>query len=93
LQPTQYYQPNIFTPSSSFASDRSHEARQNFFKDHPVTNDFDDELPLLEELEIYPSQIIEKTKAVLNPFQSSENDAKFLSETDLAGPIGKLLLL
>lgn len=45
-------------------------------------------MSLLEELEIYPSQIIEKTKAVLNPLQSSENDAKFLSESDLAGPIG-----
>lgn len=90
-QQSTYYQPEIFTPSSSFSSNRTYEARKNFFKDHLM--DDEDELPLLEELEIYPSQILEKTKAVLNPFQSSENDIKFLSETDLAGPIGFYLAL
>lgn len=91
-QQSNYYQPEIFTPSSSYSGNRNYEARKNFFKDHPVI-DFEDELPLLEELEIYPTQILEKTKAVLNPFQSSENDIKFLSESDLAGPIGFYLAL
>lgn len=87
--PTHFYhQPDIFTPSSSLSSSRNYEARKSFLKDHPV-DDFDNEPPLLEELEIYPDQILEKTKAVLNPFQSSENDVKFLSESDLAGPIGE----
>lgn len=90
-QQSTYYQPEIFTPSSSFSSNRNYEAREFFFKDQQA--EFEDDLPLLDELEIFPSQILEKTKAVLNPFQSSENDIKFLSETDLAGPIGFYLAL
>ncbi|GJQ73962.1 hypothetical protein Trydic_g18896 [Trypoxylus dichotomus] len=55
-----------------------------------------DEPPLLEELEIYPDRIVEKTLAVLNPFRSHglADDADFLAkETDLAGPLGFCLLL
>lgn len=55
-----------------------------------------DEPPLLEELEIYPDRIMEKTLAVLNPFRSYSlaDDADFLSkESDLAGPIAFCLAL
>lgn len=80
--PTQF-QPSIFTP--------------NFDQPEPYKNeDFDEELPLLEELEIYPSRIIEKSLAVLNPFHSKglADDAEFLfKDTDLAGPIAFYLAL
>lgn len=55
-----------------------------------------DEPPLMEELEIYPDRIAEKTLAVLNPFRSYSlaDDAEFLSkESDLAGPIAFTLAL
>lgn len=67
--------PNIFTPSESFTDQTATEF---------------DEPPLLEELEIYPDRIIEKTLAVLNPFHSKSlvDDADFLTQdTDLAGPV------
>uniref|UniRef100_A0A182NC49 Protein YIPF n=1 Tax=Anopheles dirus TaxID=7168 RepID=A0A182NC49_9DIPT len=53
-------------------------------------NEFD-EPPLLDELEIYPRRIVEKSFAMLNPFQRAEalgDSADYLfKETDLAGPI------
>lgn len=55
-----------------------------------------EELPLLEELEIYPDRIIEKTLAVLNPFRSHSlaDDSEFLAkDTDLAGPVAFCLVL
>lgn len=58
-------------------------------------NEFD-EPPLLDELEIYPDRILEKTLAVLNPFhgQSKADDANFLlRDTDIAGPIAFCLAL
>lgn len=67
--------PSIFTPSENF--------------NDPTPNEFD-EPPLLEELEIYPDRILEKTLAVLNPFHSKSvvDDADFLTQdTDLAGPV------
>jgi hypothetical protein len=92
--PSPHYQPTIFTPSSSF-SGKNYEARRSFFKDQ--TDQFADEPPLLEELEIYPHLIMEKTLSVLNPFQTNEkqavSDLEFLSESDLAGPIGYYLAL
>uniref|UniRef100_A0A182QEN5 Protein YIPF n=1 Tax=Anopheles farauti TaxID=69004 RepID=A0A182QEN5_9DIPT len=50
-----------------------------------------DEPPLLDELEIYPRRIVEKSFAMLNPFQRADalvDSADYLfKETDLAGPI------
>jgi protein YIPF5/7 len=69
--PTQHYQPNIFTP--------------NF--DQPY-RDEETELPLLEELEIYPTRIIEKSLAVINPFHKkglAEDPEYLFRDTDLAG--------
>jgi protein YIPF5/7 len=80
------YQPSIFTPT--FDQDKS-------YKDHRYDNE-DDELPLLDELEIYPQRIIEKSLAVLNPFHSKglADDPNYLfRETDLAGPISFYLAL
>jgi len=48
-------------------------------------NNYEDELPLLEELGINPSHIMEKTLSVLNPLRTT--DAVILQDTDLAGPV------
>ncbi|KAJ2947489.1 hypothetical protein O0L34_g17275 [Tuta absoluta] len=79
----QYYNPNLFTPAP-IPGDAEREL-----------NEFD-EPPLLDELEIYPDRILEKTLAVLNPFhgQSKADDATFLlRDTDIAGPIAFCLAL
>lgn len=79
----QYYNPNIYTPAPIAG------------EPVPEVTDFD-ESPLLDELEIYPDRILEKTLAVLNPFhgQSKADDANFLlRDTDIAGPIAFCLAL
>lgn len=49
---------------------------------------YENEPPLLEELEIYPDRIIEKSMAMLNPFQMTEKDTEQLCfDIDLPGPI------
>lgn len=51
---------------------------------------------MLEELEIYPERILQKSMAVLNPFHSKglADDADYLfRDTDLAGPIAFYLAL
>lgn len=59
--------------------------------------DFENEMPLMEELGINFDHITQKTLAVLNPLR--QTDATILQETDLAGPLvfclafGGLLLL
>ncbi|XP_035441063.2 protein YIPF5 [Spodoptera frugiperda] len=79
----QYYNSNIFTPAP--------------VPGEPVGEPTEfDEPPLLDELEIYPDRILEKTLAVLNPFhgQSKADDANFLlRDTDIAGPIAFCLAL
>jgi len=81
---TSPYTGTILTPSSA-----------NQFE--TAASDFEDEPPLLEELGINFDHIIQKTWAVLNPFQ--DTDASILQDTDLAGPLvfclsfGGLLLL
>nr|CAJ2475395.1 unnamed protein product [Leishmania braziliensis] len=45
----------------------------------------DDDLPLLEELGIFPRRILDKARAVLNPFKPIGVDVA--KDTDLAGPI------
>lgn len=97
----QYYGQNVTgTPSKGYMT-------QNQFPEMftPMPGDFEqpaaqdgefDEPPLLEELEIYPDRIMEKTLAVLNPFRSHSlaDDAEFLSkDTDLAGPVAFCLTL
>ncbi|OWR48221.1 protein YIPF5 homolog [Danaus plexippus] len=79
----QYYNPNLFTPAPIPGESTTE------------TSEFD-EPPLLDELEIYPDRILEKTLAVLNPFhgQSKADDANFLlKDTDIAGPIAFCLAL
>lgn len=47
-----------------------------------------DEPPLLEELEIYPEQIIEKALIMINPFVCTEFAmGRFLVDADLSGPL------
>lgn len=79
-----FQQPSIFTPTFDYQP----ESRGN--------STFEDEPPLLEELEIYPERIIQKSMAVLNPFNSKgfADDAEYLfRDTDLAGPIAFYLAL
>ncbi|XP_053691553.1 protein YIPF7 [Sabethes cyaneus] len=88
-------QPTIFTPDMSIPS-----GSQTFgFADKSGVagepNEFD-EPPLLDELEIYPQRILEKSLAVLNPFHAQglvDNPEYFFKETDLAGPIAFCLTL
>ncbi|XP_064637651.1 protein YIPF5-like [Lineus longissimus] len=51
----------------------------------PGVDNFEDELPLMEELGINFNHIIQKTLAVLNPLK--EPDTSILNDTDLAGPL------
>ena len=58
--------------------------------------EFEEEPPLLEELEIYPDRIVQKMLAVLNPFKSHclTDDADYLNkDPDLAGPVFFYLIL
>ncbi|XP_050076566.1 protein YIPF5 homolog [Anopheles maculipalpis] len=87
MQPQTQYgpTPSIFTPNyendNGVASGPGMEIEATEF----------DEPPLLEELEIYPQRIMEKAKAVLNPFQNVgtmiDTPDYLFEETDLAGPI------
>jgi len=56
-----------------------------------VNSSFDDELPLLEELEIYPMEIIQKALTVLIPTKPIVSQQ--LTDSDLAGPLLFSLLL
>ncbi|XP_055679960.1 protein YIPF7 [Lutzomyia longipalpis] len=74
--------PNIFTPEPLDAMGFGSQGATG-------TSEFD-EPPLLEELEIYPERIWEKSLVVLNPFHArglTDNAEYFFKETDLAGPI------
>lgn len=53
------------------------------------TNNFEDEVPLLEELEIEPDKIIKRMLLILDPF----NSCVYLEEYDLMGPIMLCFLL
>uniref|UniRef100_A0A2M4BXL1 Putative rab gtpase n=1 Tax=Anopheles marajoara TaxID=58244 RepID=A0A2M4BXL1_9DIPT len=80
--------PIIFTPSSydqSFHSTETQDGDSEF-----------DEPPLLDELEIYPRRILEKSLVVLKLFRANgTNDTPdyWFKETDLAGPIFFCLVL
>lgn len=53
-----------------------------------VNVDEENEPPLLEELEIYPEQIVEKALIMINPFGSDEfSMGRFLMDVDLSGPL------
>lgn len=84
-----YNKPSIFTPTYDYPQEATSKGGGGNFDD--------DELPLLEELEIFPQRIIQKSLAVLNPFHNNKgllDDADFLfRDTDLAGPIAFFLAL
>lgn len=92
-----YGQPSIFTPEIPPPS-----ISQGFGVPENIPgvvgsepNDFD-EPPLLDELEIYPQRIIDKSLAVLNPFHKQglvDSPEYFFKETDLAGPLAFCLTL
>lgn len=93
-------QPQIFNPSSFYGADETENLTFNMTYGSTAGAPLDsksygyggaaeyDEPPLLDELEIYPERIIEKSMAVLNPFHTAELSPAYLFEqTDLAGPI------
>lgn len=89
----------MYSPKSTFLNPQSDPNYPKIFTpsnvDDTASTDFD-EPPLLEELEIYPDRILEKTLAVLNPFHGKglADDAEFLTQdTDLAGPLLFCLML
>jgi hypothetical protein len=55
------------------------------------SGDDDDDTPLLQELEIYPEHIREKTLEVLNPVRPIKDE--YLQDADLAGPLLFCLVL
>lgn len=61
---------------------------QNTFDECDFNASFENEVPLLEELEIYPDHIMEKSMAMLNPFQLHQTEIEQLFiDFDLPGPI------
>uniref|UniRef100_A0A6B2EEY4 Putative rab gtpase-interacting factor golgi membrane protein n=1 Tax=Phlebotomus kandelakii TaxID=1109342 RepID=A0A6B2EEY4_9DIPT len=85
--PYDHQPPNIFTPEPM--------DNLGFGQGSTSTNEFD-EPPLLEELEIFPERIWEKSLVVLNPFHArglTTSAEYFFKETDLAGPIAFCLTL
>lgn len=81
VTPNNIQQPSILNPTIV--------NNDQYTKDTHPLNDFD-EPPLLDELEIYPSRILQKSLAVLNPFhaQGLADDPEYLFKgNDLAGPI------
>jgi len=104
---------NTFTPNNnsggfgdtnnfySSGSGNNDMMNNNYNKSGPPTDmysgGFEDEPPLLEELGINFEHILLKTKLVLNPLRSIQQDV--VNETDLAGPLvficalGSMLLL
>lgn len=80
-----------YDPNSYYQPSTSEEPFNQTFDSYPEHFDVNgDEPPLLDELEIYPSRIIDKSLAVLNPFHALElntNPAFLFEQTDLAGPI------
>lgn len=88
-QQQRYGQPTIFTPNMQPACEPHGYSGQGNGMSGTEPNEFD-EPPLLDELEIYPQRIMEKSLAVLNPFHARglvDNPEYFFKETDLAGPI------
>lgn len=90
---------NMYLPKTTYLDSQGDQNYPKIFTPHNVEDaaptEFD-EPPLLEELEIYPDRILEKTLAVLNPFHGKglADDAEFLTQdTDLAGPLLFCLML
>lgn len=64
---------------------------QSYSENYDETTNYDNEPPLMEELEINLDQIMKKTWAVLT-FKSLDDHRNILHEPDLAGPIAFLLI-
>ncbi|XP_058117472.1 protein YIPF5 homolog [Anopheles ziemanni] len=94
-QQSSFHQgPSIFTPTmmSTHYGESMHGADGVPNSGMDVDPTEFDEPPLLEELEIDPKRIMEKSLAVLNPFKASAALVD-VTETDLAGPITFCLTL
>ncbi|XP_058063724.1 protein YIPF5 homolog [Anopheles bellator] len=91
-QPGQYMQPYpLHTINSTLPYEQSVPGQSA----HIGESEFD-EAPLLDELEIYPQRILQKSLAVLNPFHATsfkDTTDYLFKESDLAGPILLLLVL
>lgn len=77
---------NQYSPVST--SDRyQHASAKNIYQSRD--NNFEDEIPLLEELEIEPDKILKRLLLILDPFRS----CVYLEEYDLMGPVILCFLL
>lgn len=96
-QQQAYGQPSIFTPEiPSAGMSQAFGVPGDIPGAAGVEPSEFDEPPLLDELEIYPQRIMDKSMAVLNPFHKQglvDNPEYFFKETDLAGPIAFCLTL
>lgn len=82
---------NTTLPSDEYENrfNQSHKSYLTFQESYDEC-DFihENEPPLLEELEIYPDRIIDKSIAMLSPFQMNQKDTEQLcSDIDLPGPV------
>eukprot|EP00696_Hemimastix_kukwesjijk_P007147 gnl/Hemi2/19056_TR6311_c0_g2_i1.p1 gnl/Hemi2/19056_TR6311_c0_g2~~gnl/Hemi2/19056_TR6311_c0_g2_i1.p1 ORF type:complete len:250 (-),score=31.86 gnl/Hemi2/19056_TR6311_c0_g2_i1:27-728(-) len=82
-----------FNAGSGSADPSGFNARSGDMTSGAMSGDcsFGEERPLLEELEIHPHQIWQKTVSVLHPFR--EYDQAIVNDADLAGPLVFCLLL
>lgn len=78
-------------PSMSYGQDMYAQPQPVDYGASGISNEFEDEPPLLEELGINPQQILQKTLSVLNPMRTTESS--ILQDTDLAGPLVFVLAL
>ncbi|XP_055525185.1 protein YIPF7 [Wyeomyia smithii] len=94
-QGSGFGQPTIFMPDMSVSAGSQEYGGSGDGVPTGEPNDID-EPPLLDELEIYPQRILEKSLSVLNPFHAQgmiDSPEYFFKETDLAGPIAFCLTL
>jgi hypothetical protein len=87
--PPEQYSQNVYGGQPSILTPEIPTMDANAYAGQNIADEFD-EPPLLDELEIYPSRIFEKSLAVLNPFHAQsmvDNPEYLFKETDLAGPI------
>ncbi|XP_057654275.1 protein YIPF7-like [Diorhabda carinulata] len=88
---SEYYDEYI---NEKFNGDNIEYFNAQAYNNNTKTTDQTDELPLLEELEIYPEVILKRTIEILNPKNLlPEQSIEFINESDLVGPILFCLIL
>lgn len=83
------YESQFLDANENYPSRPSVSPRPNItFPLDTISEEEEDEPPLLEELEIYPEQIMEKAMTIINPFKIGQYAIElFLADIDLSGPL------